>query len=237
MKKIILITIVSVVLIAFYSCKKYNEFKETPIGNLYVYGRLFIQDSINDNGIVKPSTGNVVVKLSLKSDSTNIIDTTTTNSDGYFTFSNLDSKDYIINAEVEKPSANTSLTDSKLLFSTRVNVTLNNSSVNNLTPVLLLDNVKQNGVVFTVMDDATRGRINECDICFFSSKLLWQKDSCQYSQFTIKSNLNGIAYKTNLLSGKYYFIAKRVAGSLVLKNRDSIQIESNNVIRQNLLLQ
>ena len=239
MKKRILLATLSLILLSFYSCKKYNDLKDngTPIGSLYVYGRLFIQDSVNDIGIIKPLSGNTIVKLSLRQDSLNIIDTTTTNIDGYFIFSNLASKDYIISAEVEKASTNSSLTDSKLIFSTSVNISLANTSINNVTPVLLLDNAKQNGAVFTVMDDATKGRINDCEICFFSSKLLWQKDSCQYSQFTIKSNVNGIAYKTNLMPGKYYYISKKVAGSLVLKNKDSVKIENTRIVRKDLFLQ
>ena len=85
MKKV-LITITLLVTIITISCKKYGDIQSDVKDGLYIYGRLFIQDSINDNGTTRTLLKETSVTISYKNDSTKILYTTKTNSDGYFSF-------------------------------------------------------------------------------------------------------------------------------------------------------
>ncbi|HSY60894.1 MAG TPA: hypothetical protein VK796_03410, partial [Cytophaga sp.] len=77
MKKTIL---AAIALMTILSCKKYGEIKSDSDSRLYIYGRLFIQDDINDNGIVKPLQKEITVSLTYTADPTNVLKTTKSNS-------------------------------------------------------------------------------------------------------------------------------------------------------------
>lgn len=228
MKKI-LITIALLVTIITISCKKYSEIQSDVKDGLYIYGRLYIQDSINDNGATRPLLKEVTVTISYKNDSTKILYTTKTNSDGYFSFLNLSKGvEYSVKAETE-----TGIDSFKALFSTKTDVLLDETK-NSLTLVLTFDYNKQNGVLYSIKDNLTNGIINGCNTCFFSSQQLALKDSCEYSLFTIPSNTNGFVLKTNLVPGRYYVLFKKQAGTLLLKSSDVIDITPTGIIRKEI---
>lgn len=230
MKKITLISFLSILIIT--SCNKYDHLKSDVSDNLYLYGRLYLQDSINDNGSAKPILAETMVKLSYKSDISNILYTTKTNTDGYFTFLNL-TKDstYSILAETTTGSG-----DNKLIFSVNYDVMMDKSQ-KNVTPVLFLDNNKQNGVLFRIKEKASLGAISGCNTCFFSSRQLWLKDTCDYGLFSsIPSNTNGYVIKTNLFPGTYYLLFKKNIGTSVLKSTDSINVSSSGISKKDILL-
>ena len=213
------------------SCKKYSTIKSDVNDNLYIYGRLYIKDSINDNGISKPLLKETLVNLSYKADPLKIIYTAKTNTEGYFSFLNLTrGAEYIIAAETE-----TGTGDFKALFSIKTTVVMDTIK-NSLTPVLNLDEIKQNGVLYTIKDNLSNGLINGCNTCFFSSQQLAAKDSCEFSLFTIPSNTKGLVLKTNLLPGRYYVLFKKQAGSLLLKSSDIIDITTNGLIKKEIKL-
>lgn len=221
----------AILVITIFSCKKYSDIKSDVNDSLYIYGRLYIQDSINDNGTAKPLLKETPVSLSYKNDPANVLYTTKTNNDGYFSFLNLTKGvEYTISAETE-----TGTGDFKALFSSKTDVLLDVTK-NSLTPTLKFDNSKQNGVLFTIKDNLTNGNISGCSTCFFASQQLWLKDSCDYGLFTIPSNTNGLVLKTNLQPGRYYVLFKKQAGSLLLKSNDIIDITPGGVIRKEIKL-
>jgi hypothetical protein len=228
MKKIVILFFTLTIII---SCKKYSEIKSDVNDNLYIYGRLHLQDSINDIGSVKPLLKEVTVNLSYKKEPSKIIYTTKANTEGYFSFLNLTKgEEYIVAAETENGTG-----DFKALFSTKTNVLLNTTQ-NSLAPILTLDNEKQNGVLFTIKDDLTRGLIGGCNICFFSSRQLWQTDTCVNSLFNTASNTNGVSFKSNVLPGKYYLLFKKQIGSVWLQAKDSVNIIEKGVVNKEIIL-
>src|SRR5260221_8230901 len=119
MKKLIVsLTIISFAVLA---CKKYNQIQSDADSKLYIYGRVFIEDSINDNGIIKPLLKATPLSISYKNDSAIILKTTITSDSGYFSFSNMKKDaEYIITAQAE-----TGTGDSKVFFSDSVDILLN----------------------------------------------------------------------------------------------------------------
>jgi hypothetical protein len=226
-----LITLSFFITIITISCKKYSEIQSDVNDGLYIYGRLFIQDSINDNGNIKPLLKETSVVISYKNDPSKVLYTTKTSIDGYFSFLNLTKGvEYTVKAETETG------TDSfKALFSSQTD-TLLDETKNSLAPVLKFDYNKQNGVLYTIKDNLTNGLINGCNACFFSSQQLAAKDSCEYSLFSIPSNTNGMVLKTNLLPGRYYVLFKKQAGTLLLKSSDVIDITTSGIIRKEIKL-
>lgn len=228
MKKIFFI--ITAITAFIFSCKKYEKIKSDADNKLYINGRLFILDSIIDNSTVKPLLKEVNIAITYKGDTNNILYVTKTDKDGYFTFTNLkQGNEYTIIAETEIGDG-----DFKLLYSTQKNVLVNESK-NNVTPLLAVDETKQNGVLFTIRDNASLGLINDCKTCFFSSRQLWQRDTCDFGLFSIQSNANGKVVKTNLIPGtKYYVLFKKQAGSLLLKNSDSVIVNNKGLIRMDI---
>lgn len=220
MKKMI-IPILAVLMIAA-ACKKYNSLPSDAESDLYIYGRLFIRDSLNDNGAVRPLNKQADLTLTYKSDTSKVLYTTQSSADGYFKFQNLKKETYIVSAKVDKGE-----NDFKVFYTGADTVQLDVSKTNS-TPILTLDRTGQNGVLFTVRD-TTGGYINATQICFFSSKQLWNRDTCNYSLFSITTNEKGQAVKTNILPGLYYILLKRQAGSLLLQRRDSIIVPAKGI--------
>ena len=143
MKK--LIALFFTVSLIVMSCKKYNEITSDTDGNLYIYGRLFIQDSVNDNGTIKPLLKVASVSLTYEDDNSRILFTTNSDSNGYFTFPNLKKNAaYSILAETK-----TGTGSFELLYSAKKDVTLANLKTD-ITPLLKIYNANQNGVLYTI---------------------------------------------------------------------------------------
>jgi len=214
------------------SCHKYDGLKSDAIGNLYFYGRLFIRDSVLDNGIPKPLLAETPIQLTYSSDTSQVLFSTKTTADGYFTFLNLTpDTHYTILAETTVGA------DSfKSLYSVSQDI-LADVSKSNLTPLLQLDNKKQNGVLYTVRDLSTKGLITGCNVCFFSSPLIYQKDSCEYASFSLATNTNGKVLKTNLSPGRYYVLFKKAAGTLLLNTKDTLAVPNVGIVRKDIFLQ
>jgi hypothetical protein len=226
-----LIILASLAALFFLSCKKYREIKSDVNNDLYIFGKLQIQDSINDNGILKPFLRQAPVTLSYKHAPSQILYTTTSDTSGFFSFLNLTKgAEYVVAAKTETGSG-----DFKALFTSKTEVLLDVNN-NSLTPTLLFDNAQQNGVLYTIKDDLTNGLISGCHTCFFSSQQLFLRDTCDYGLFTIPSNSNGLVLKTNLQPGKYYVLFKKQAGSLLLRSSDVIDIPQSGIIRREIKL-
>ncbi|MEO7306119.1 MAG: hypothetical protein ABIR78_07365 [Ferruginibacter sp.] len=231
MKKTIIILLHLLIIIVIISCKKYSNIQSDVNNDLYIFGRLHIQDSINDNGTTRPLLKEIPVSISYNNNPAKILYTSKTSADGYFSFLNLTKgAEYIISAETE-----TGTGDFKTIFSVKTNILLDNTK-NSLTPILLFDDTKQTGVLFTIKDNASQGLISGCNTCFFSSRQLWLTDTCANSLFTVVSNANGLALKTNMLPGKYYLLFQKQAGSLLLTARDSVIINPAGIIRKDIKL-
>ncbi len=214
----------------FVSCKKYRSIESDVNNSLYVFGKLYIRDSINDNGLIKPLQKEITVTISYKN-SSNILYSTKSNTEGVFNFLNLTKGvEYTIAAETE-----TGTGDFKALFSHKKDTLLDDSK-NGLVLTLLFDTSKQNGVLYTIKDNLTNGLISGCNTCFFSSLQLAQKDTCDYGLFTIPSNTNGYVLKTNLQPGRYYVLFKKDAGVLKLRATDVLDVTPSGIIRKEIKL-
>ncbi len=213
------------------ACEKYKTIRNDADSKLFIYGRLFIQDSINDNGVEKPLAKEVDVFLRYKNDSANFLNKVKTDAQGYFTFKNLvQGKTYIVSTSTETGEG-----DFKVSFAGESEVLLNESK-EDCTPVLKFDRKSQNGVFYTIKDN-TGGLINDCEACFFSSRQIWLRDTCSFGLLSIKSNTKGMAIKTNLLPGKYYLLFKKQAGALLLQHKDSIDIQAKGILERGITLQ
>ncbi|MFZ1784044.1 MAG: hypothetical protein WAU23_02485 [Ferruginibacter sp.] len=218
-------------LLMLFGCAKYKSTQSDVNDSLYIFGRLFIQDSINDNGTTRPLLKETPITISYKSSPDKILYSAKAGADGYFSFLNLTKgAEYIISAETETGSD-----DFKAPFSVKTDIVLNDTK-NDLAPVLLFDDTKKNGMLFTIRDNASQGIISGCNACFFSSKQLWLTDTCANSLFTVVSNNNGLVLKTNILPGKYYLLFQKQAGSLLLSARDSVIVNQTGIIRKDIQL-
>jgi hypothetical protein len=221
MKKIIVsLTIISFAVLA---CKKYNQIQSDADSKLYIYGRVFVEDSINDNGIIKPLLKVTPISISYKNDSVAILKTTNTSDSGYFSFSNMKKDaEYVIIAQAETGSG-----DSKVFFSGSVNVLLNESKTN-ITPLLKLDNSKQNGIHLIVLDN-TGGKISNITAWVFNNPSLFAADTSAGKIFDMVTNPYGVSNKFNISQGRYFLRIKTRIGNIDLKGEGVIDIENTGI--------
>lgn len=233
MKNIIHCFLLAIILLCF-GCKKYNSITNDAKDDFYIYGRLFIQDSINGNGSIKPLPGPTDVKIAYANKLEVNLKTVKTDEQGYFTITTLNgNSSYIITAET---------TTGENSFRTLYNVAHKDSigtvSLTNVTPLLTINQEKQNGVIFILKDDSTKQLVGkDCKACFYTDRRIWQIDTaCEFNSFMETSNLNSTVIKTNILSGRYYISFRKEIGSEKLKAVDSVDINPFGIVQKDIFL-
>ena len=97
-----------------------------------------------------------------------------------------------------------------------------------------LTEVTTNGFNYTVLD-TTYNRIGGASLCIFTSQVLFNRDTCDGSNFQVQSDIYGIATKTDLQPGRYLIYANIKQGNIIYYDKDTINI-SNSIINDTLIL-
>jgi hypothetical protein len=194
MKKYLLLFALLTLLVPI-ACHKYDGLRDDVGGTLYIHGRLFYEDTLSFSKPFKQlPLANQTVMVEYASDTTNFIYSVKADSNGYFNFTNLRPGKYKI-ACLEKA-------DTVMYYGS---APLNNfsTSVDNATILVTPSATLQNGVKFTVTDNAKQP-LNSCTICLFRSAYLASVDTCQGASYILKTNSSGNAFEVNIPSGQYY---------------------------------
>jgi hypothetical protein len=91
-----------------------------------------------------------------------------------------------------------------------------------------------NGMRFTVMDSLGT-RVADASVCVFTSLALYQRDTCQGSNFQLTSSVNGEASRYNLPQQRYYIYSTFITGSFIWATRDTIDM-TTQIIHDTLVL-
>lgn len=220
-----------IVAIVFLCCNKYKDLKSVnEAGDLYLRGRVMIENDISGNGLLKPAA-NASIRIGITSDSGNYIYASESDAEGYFTFTGLSKgKQYFINvnkAVTEQGEYLQFLGDSSII--------LQASSNDLLIPLKL--STKQNLVVYTVTDETGQGIINDCHAYFFESATVAFYDSTgTNSLFDRTTNLQGNAIKTELTRGQTYYVIfrRKINDSTFLKAIDTLNYTTGTLYRDSI---
>lgn len=211
-------------LCVLFSCKKIV--RDDLHGNLYIQGRLFTVDSLDQNsGIIAQPLGGRSVEIGYASDSTiNYLYKVTTDADGYFTFTTIDpTQTYVIFSR--DTIGGVTYFNQSALIKTSV-------SIDNLVLKIHPSQIDQNGFVFTAIDSASKQPVNACSICLFRSHVLFEADTRQGATYTLTTNANGNAYQLNVAKGWYYANFKAVYVNGFVYSKDSVYVDTLGIARQ-----
>ena len=223
--------VISILFAIFYmSCKKQgNQLNNDNLqGGGSIAGRLGYIDLYNGDSSIK-YLGNKKVKIAFyPSDTLNYLYSTTTDSDGYFSFTNVANREYDIFFE---DSINNILYTAIVKDSTR----------NNKVSLLAYPNTKrQNGVYLTTKDNLG-GILTNTNVVLYSNKILYNDDSInnttQNKSFSITTNPNGAGIKYNIPKGKYYCKALYTLSSVSLVGYGEINVDNNGISQLPITLQ
>ncbi len=212
MKRVhLLLTVLSLLSIA--GCKKYKTMNDDVGGSLYIRARLYYLDDITKADTVDPlPLGNKIVKIGYAKDSAkNYIYSVKADTDGYFTFTNLQKdSSYVIYCQD---------TEDSVIFFQKKYYKKFGASLNSEILTLIPANGLQNGAVFTVNDNNSPAEpVTGCAVCLFRSQVLFATDTCANATYVLSTNANGLAYKMDVPQGYYYALFVQTlqpAGSLL----------------------
>jgi hypothetical protein len=189
-------------------------------GKEYIRGRLFLTDTITQNSIGLPlGKKRITLSYAGSTDTLNHLFSTTTDDEGYFLFNNLrGDKLYSLYYE-EKIGQLTYIAKDTVKASTASKV---------ITAQLVLN--KQNGLYLTVVD-AQNNKLNNAQICVFSSPFFYNTGSCDASSFKMTTDDYGRASKFNIPNGIYYIITSKKANDFTFIKKDTISVEDTVVTK------
>jgi len=197
------------------SCNKYAQTKNDLRGNNYISGIVYLENDYSTNGLLTPLINHFVqIKDTTELSSPDYLYAVKTDSNGYFIFQNLR------NAVSYTVFATDTL--SGVSYYGNLIVVLSNDTApkNNAVLVLTPDSAQQNGFIYTVMDSA-HDIIANCQVCVFSSPLLFNQDSCSGAIFNLKTNSFGLASQFSISPGTYMTQATAIFGKDTLRGQDS----------------
>lgn len=119
----------------------------------------------------------------------------------------------------------TSYTASNITFSRKDTINVDNQIVQK---TLQLQQTK-NGISYIVLD-TTGAKLSGANLCFFTSPVLFSRDTCEGSNFQIQSDIKGNASKSDIHQDKYYVYASLKAGEAIFVGRDTVQISSTIIM-------
>lgn len=216
MKKITYtISLAVIFFLYFESCQKPEG--DDLSGNNEISGTIKIIDTLR--GLSDSTTvANQVIRIAYPGDAfrSNFIYSTTSKSNGLYTFTNLSKRDYIIFAEAK-------VNNLDFFASTQVEA----GSVKTADLILQPDTTKKNILVIQTRDVQTGNVLNGARICLFSNRLLASSNDCDGSFLTLTSDQYGRSFTTGLKPGKYYINAQLTSGNVSIKTKDSIDVNRN----------
>lgn len=221
MKKLILLF---PIIFFFTSCEK-----KTISDKLYLRGRIFLTDTVNQNVKDQP-LANTTVYLSFydPENNPNFIQSVKSNDEGYFLFS-LDpshERNYYVYSEYKS---------NDLLFKN----TFHSVDSTNISLILKFDANKQNGFKVTLKDSITNGFLPGISVNIYNSLLVAQLDDTLGTNAfkKITSDNSGIVKAFNLAKGKYYLNArKRFGATVIQKKLQELEVYESGISSKTMFL-
>ncbi|MBN8691768.1 MAG: hypothetical protein J0L69_01165 [Bacteroidetes bacterium] len=221
MKKLILFY-AAIILLA--SCEK-----KTINDKIYLRGRLFLTDTVNQNIKDLPLANNTVyLSFYDPENNPNFIQSIKSDAEGYFIFS-LDpahERNYYVYSEYKS---------NDLLFKN----TFHSVDSTNISLILKFDANKQNGFKVTLKDSITNGFLPGISVNIYNSLLVAQLDDTLGTNAfkKITSDNSGIVKAFNLAKGKYYLNArKRFGGTVIQQKLKEVEVNEIGIAYNSMLL-
>jgi hypothetical protein len=185
----------------FIACEKYKQLEQDDIlgeETGLVYGRLFLMDTLSQHAVNTPlASKKVTIRFADSKDSINYLYSTTTNAEGYFSFSNLRSdRSYRVSYE--------ETVDGKIIKGDTTTVVPFDSC-----RVFARLSPNQPGVLF-IVTDSNGVRLTGTDICVSTSPVPYNNNTCEGSSFSLKSDQYGRASRFNLAEGGPYYVFSKI---------------------------
>ncbi|MDN3548904.1 hypothetical protein [Mucilaginibacter aquaedulcis] len=228
MKKI-LISAAAIMLLLVIACSKYNTFKDSsPTGvPAYLFGKLQLTDTLSQNVIDKPlASKTVYICFSENYDGLNFLYSTTTDADGYFKFTQLNSaKTYIVFYK-EVTTTATFIAQSAALQLPQEKYVLQAS----------LQQTDQTGLLATIQDEKGNP-LKGAALCFGASPVAMRTGVCDGSNYSgISSDELGHASVFNVTPNTYYALAKLTINNVVYSDTAKIVITARNLLSKTFKL-
>jgi hypothetical protein len=199
----------------FTSCNKYSQTRTDISGNNYIAGIAYLLNDYSTNSLLTPLSNHII----------QIKDTTEVPSPDYFYSVPSDSNGHFIFPDLRSGIVYTVFaldTLSGISFYGSIKVLLRNDTipVNDTTLILSPDSAQQNGFIYTVTD-STGDIIANCQLCVYSSPLLFDQDSCSGAIFNLTTNTFGMASQFTVFPATYMTQAMATFGNYTLTGQDS----------------
>lgn len=210
------------------ACAKYNNLaKEDPTGNpSYLYGRLFLTDTLSQNVLNVPQSGKTVtVNYQEATDTLNYLYSATTDANGYFKFSTLNAgRSYVVRYMDNSTG--------KILFGRSGPLKLPDTQ-DVLQAGLAMTG--QSGFVVSV-SDGQGFPVTGAAVCLSTSMVPYNSGVCTGSQYSLVSDANGHVSQFGISLGTYYIVANITINGVVYSAKGSISIPDSNVKKTTLQL-
>jgi hypothetical protein len=198
-----------------HSCVKYSQTRNDLKGNSYIAGVAYLQNDYGTNSLLTPLTQHII----------QIKDTTEVPSPGYFYSVNSDTNGYFIFPNLRGGVVYIVFatdTISGISFYGSIKVLIPNDSLakNDATLILTPDSAQQNGFIYTVTD-SSKDIIANCQLCVYSSPLLFGQDTCSGAIFNLTTNTFGMASQFSVLPATYMTRATSTFGNITLTGQDT----------------
>ena len=154
------------------------------------------------------------------------IATTATNSNGTYTFSNLEPGRYYLLAQQ-------TFRDSLYRGTGSIDVTAEGVQKTRIT--LQATSLVKNQLRITVTDEAG-SPVAQTQLCLFNSPVLFNADTCLGNIDQKLTDLQGKARFTNLPEGRYYIRARAAFNNLVLKGSDTIDVSNSGTVDRTIIV-
>lgn len=210
--------LLTVVLVFLLACDKapFNDLS----GEGILKGTLVLTDTMNGT-VLGTVLKNHPVYLKYSGDNSGFLNSTTSNSQGAYTFSGIDTKlSYTVYASVDtgavKYAGSISYTAGQFTGKESDTLRLYPSSHN------------QNGIHLTVRDNQG-ARVAFVTAWVYNSRQLFDADTSAGKVFDMVTNENGISNKYNIGAGKYFVRIKTKIGAFQFAGTDSVVVEEKGI--------
>jgi hypothetical protein len=184
-------------------------------GDKTIIGRLFLLDTLTKSAINTPlAKKKVTIRYSDSKDTLNYLFSTTTNEEGYFTFSNLkEGRQYTVSYNETIDGVIYNGSDFASAPSNSVIVTGK------------IANKRQKGIAFTVRD-FSGNKLKEASLCIFTSPTTigYQSGLCDGSSYSLKTDAGGHASLFGIPNGNYYILSTIIINGIPLITRNEVKV-------------